>query len=66
MPDRDPVPDRDVEVRDVPELPSALEIAANAANTAAIVLATLNSRSTWPAGIVGCLLFLWLFAIHQL
>lgn len=48
------------------ELPSALEVAANGANTGSILLATANSRLTWPLGIVGCALFLWLFALNQL
>jgi nicotinamide mononucleotide transporter len=48
------------------ELPSALEVAANGTNAGSILLATANSRLTWPVGIVGCTLFLWLFALNQL
>jgi nicotinamide mononucleotide transporter len=35
----------------------AWEVAANALNTASIVLATMNSVHTWWTGIAGCLLF---------
>jgi len=42
------------------------ELAANAVNAASIILATLNSRHTWWTGIVGCLLFGWLFLSTQL
>ena len=37
------------------------ELAANAFNTASIVLAGRNSAHTWWTGIVGCLLFAWVF-----
>lgn len=40
---------------------TALEIAANAVNTASIVLAARNSVHTWWTGILGCLLFGFLF-----
>lgn len=39
----------------------ALEIAANAMNAISIVLAGRNSVHTWWTGIVGCVLFGWLF-----
>jgi nicotinamide mononucleotide transporter len=42
------------------------ELAANAVNTASIFLATLNSAHTWWTGIVGCLLFCWVFLQSQL
>jgi nicotinamide mononucleotide transporter len=37
------------------------ELAANAINTLSILLATLNSVHTWWTGILGCLLFGWVF-----
>ena len=37
------------------------ELSANAFNTASIVLAGRNSVHTWWCGIVGCLLFAWVF-----
>jgi nicotinamide mononucleotide transporter len=42
------------------------ELAANGVNTASILLATLNSSHTWWTGIVGCLLFCWVFLQSQL
>ncbi len=39
----------------------AVEIAANGLNAVSIVLAGRNSVHTWWTGIVGCLLFAWLF-----
>jgi len=42
------------------------EIAANAVNATSILLATLNSAHTWWTGIVGCLLFGWVFFEAQL
>ena len=39
----------------------ALEITANAFNAASILLAGRNSVHTWWTGIVGCLLFAWVF-----
>jgi nicotinamide mononucleotide transporter len=44
----------------------ALEISANAFNTLSIVLAGRNSVHTWWTGIVGCLLFGWLFLTAKL
>lgn len=40
---------------------TALEIAANLAATVSILLASRNSVHTWWIGIVGCVLFAWLF-----
>lgn len=40
---------------------TALEIAANLAATLSILLASRNSVHTWWTGIVGCVLFAWLF-----
>jgi len=40
---------------------TALEICANAVNTASVVLAGRNSVHTWWTGILGCLLFAALF-----
>lgn len=45
---------------------TVLEIAANAVTTAAIVLAARNNVHTWSTGIVGCVLFGWLFYESQL
>jgi nicotinamide mononucleotide transporter len=42
------------------------EVAANVVNAASILLATLNSPHTWWTGIVGCLLFCWVFLQSQL
>ena len=42
------------------------EVAANALNTASIVLATLNSVHTWWTGIAGCLLFGAVFFVSKL
>jgi nicotinamide mononucleotide transporter len=42
------------------------EIAANALNALSILLAALNSVHTWWIGIVGCLLFGWVFFSTQL
>lgn len=44
----------------------SLEVAANVFNAASILLAGLNSVHTWWTGIVGCVLFGWLFFITQL
>jgi nicotinamide mononucleotide transporter len=38
-----------------------IELAANALNTVSIVLAGRNSVHTWWCGIIGCLLFGWVF-----
>ena len=46
--------------------PPWLELAANAVNLVSIALATRNSVHTWWTGILGCLLFGWLFFIGQL
>ncbi len=45
---------------------SRWEVAANAVNAISILLATLNSTHTWWTGIVGCLLFGWVFLETQL
>jgi len=45
---------------------SRWEIAANAVNTTSILLATLNSAHTWWTGIIGCILFGWVFLQAQL
>ncbi len=45
---------------------SPLEIAANGVNTLSILLAGLNSVHTWWTGILGCVLFGWLFFGNQL
>ena len=42
------------------------ELAANAVNTTSILLATFNSSHTWWTGIVGCLLFCWVFLQSRL
>ncbi len=44
----------------------ALELCANGLNAASIVLAGRNSVHTWWTGILGCLLFGWLFFSAQL
>ena len=43
-----------------------VEIAANIFNAASILLAGVNSFHTWWVGIVGCLLFGWVFFSTQL
>ena len=45
---------------------SRWELAANAVNATSILLATLNSTHTWWTGIVGCVLFGWVFLETQL
>lgn len=45
---------------------SPYEVAANVVNAIAILLATLNSVHTWWTGIIGCLLFGWVFYSTQL
>ncbi len=45
---------------------SPLEITANAVNALSIILAGRNSVHTWWTGILGCLLFAWLFDESQL
>jgi nicotinamide mononucleotide transporter len=42
------------------------EIAANAFNAASILLAGRNSVHTWWTGIIGCLLFGWVFFVTRL
>lgn len=43
-----------------------LEIITNTVNATSIVLAGRNSVHTWWTGIIGCLLFGWLFILTQL
>jgi nicotinamide mononucleotide transporter len=43
-----------------------LEISANAANAASILLARQNNVHTWWTGIVGCLLFATVFSMSKL
>ena len=45
---------------------SAWEIAANVFNALSIILAGRNSVQTWWTGIVGCVLFVWVFFSTQL
>ena len=45
---------------------SAAELAANAVNAVSILLAGRNSVHTWWTGIVGCLLFGWVFFAARL
>lgn len=40
---------------------TSIEIAANALNTASIILAGRNRVHTWWTGILGCALFAWVF-----
>ncbi len=47
-------------------MPSNLEIAANLVNLLAVLLAARNSVHTWTLGVVGCLLFGWMFYTVQL
>ena len=47
-------------------MPSTLEFAANLVNLVAVLLAARNSVHTWSSGILGCLLFGWLFYESQL
>lgn len=42
------------------------EIAANALNTISIILAGRNSVHTWWTGIIGCVIFGWVFYTSQL
>jgi len=46
--------------------PPWLEIVANSVNLISIALATRNSIHTWWTGILGCVLFGWLFFTSQL
>jgi nicotinamide mononucleotide transporter len=43
-----------------------LEVAANAVNAVSIILAGRNSVHTWSLGVIGCVLFGWLFYTSQL
>jgi len=45
---------------------SRWELAANAVNTASILLAAVNNTHTWWTGIVGSILFGWVFLQSQL
>ncbi|MGG5872211.1 nicotinamide riboside transporter PnuC [Pseudomonas peli] len=47
-------------------MPSSLEIFANLFYLVAVLLAARNSVHTWSVGLVGCLLFGWLFFDVQL
>lgn len=47
-------------------MPSTLELVADLVNLIAVLLAARNSVHTWSTGILGCLLFGWLFFGAQL
>lgn len=47
-------------------MPSKLELAANTLNALSILLAGFNKVHTWWTGILGCLLFGWLFYVARL
>lgn len=47
-------------------MPSWLELSANFFYLVSVLLAARNSVHTWPVGLVGCLLFGWLFINVQL
>ncbi len=53
-------------LRDLLRHPPWLEIVANSVNLISIMLATRNSIHTWWTGILGCVLFGWLFFSSQL
>lgn len=53
-------------LRELLSHPPWLEILANCVNLLSIALATRNSIHTWWTGILGCLLFGWLFYSSQL
>lgn len=53
-------------VRELLRHPPWLEIVANSVNLVSIALATRNSIHTWWTGILGCVLFGWLFFTSQL
>jgi nicotinamide mononucleotide transporter len=53
-------------LRELLRNPPWLEITANAVNLVSIALATRNSVHTWWTGILGCVLFAWLFFTGQL
>ena len=43
-------------------MPSSLEIFANLFYLLSVLLAARNSVHTWAVGLVGCVLFGWLFS----
>src|SRR5574343_1264357 len=47
-------------------MPSSLEILANLFYLVSVLLAARNSVHTWAVGLVGCVLFGWLFFSVQL
>ncbi|WP_165667087.1 nicotinamide riboside transporter PnuC [Metapseudomonas otitidis] len=47
-------------------MPSTLELVADLVNLIAVLLAARNSVHTWSIGILGCVLFGWLFFESQL
>lgn len=47
-------------------MPSTLELVADLVNLIAVLLAARNSVHTWSSGILGCVLFGWLFFESQL
>lgn len=47
-------------------MPSTLELVADVVNLIAVLLAARNSVHTWSSGILGCVLFGWLFFESQL
>lgn len=47
-------------------MPSTLELVADLVNLIAVLLAARNSMHTWSSGILGCVLFGWLFFESQL
>ncbi|BCA27523.1 nicotinamide riboside transporter PnuC [Metapseudomonas otitidis] len=47
-------------------MPSILELVADLVNLIAVLLAARNSVHTWSSGILGCVLFGWLFFESQL
>lgn len=47
-------------------MPSTLELVADLVNLIAVLLAARNSVRTWSSGILGCVLFGWLFFESQL
>lgn len=47
-------------------MPSTLELVADLVNLIAVLLAARNSEHTWSSGILGCVLFGWLFFESQL
>ncbi|MGC8116944.1 nicotinamide riboside transporter PnuC [Metapseudomonas otitidis] len=47
-------------------MPSTLELVADLVNLIAVLLAARNSAHTWSSGILGCVLFGWLFFESQL